>query len=208
MSNTISADFLSSLSTESPLGTEPWGSSGPLDSSGTSVLQGSSSTSDQQLLELLEQYFGGASSGGSLPGTGGVTGTQPGCGCGSSFGFGQKPESVKITSANGGEVDLLQKGRFLYNQDGKSVGEVNSDGSVTFNSGKDAAKDISALTVGSHPNSWLTYIHPKGGDGGNETFSSSQVTVGPGNLPPDQLGTSTPPTTGPIEVPLQANVSV
>jgi hypothetical protein len=91
---------------------------------------------------------------------------------------------VKINSTAGGEALHLQEDSQgnLYNGSGNSVGHVNSDGSVSLNSG--ATKEIQRLETGGNPLSMLngSAAKPEKGDGGDAVFSSSEVTVEAGDL--------------------------
>ncbi|QCP48645.1 hypothetical protein FAZ95_05230 [Trinickia violacea] len=88
---------------------------------------------------------------------------------------------MKINSQAGGEALHLQEDSQgnLYNGSGDSVGRINSDGSVSLNSG--ATKEIQRLETGNNPFG-IPLTKPQTSDGGNATFSSSQVTVEAGDL--------------------------
>jgi hypothetical protein len=129
----------------------------------------------------LPQGNGGLPSTGGLPGGSGTTGAQGGAGAGAT---GQDLHDVKINSTAGGEALHLQEDSQgnLYNGSGNSVGHVNSDGSVSLNSG--ATKEIQRLETGGNPLSMLngSAAKPEKGDGGDAVFSSSEVTVEAGDL--------------------------
>ncbi|SDI75485.1 hypothetical protein [Paraburkholderia phenazinium] len=129
----------------------------------------------------LPQGNGGLPSTGGLPGGSGTTGAQGGAGAGAT---GQDLRDVKINSTAGGEALHLQEDSQgnLYNGSGNSVGHVNSDGSVSLNSG--ATKEIQRLETGGNPLSMLngSAAKPEKGDGGDAVFSSSEVTVEAGDL--------------------------
>lgn len=97
---------------------------------------------------------------------------------------GQGLHDVKINSKAGGEALHLQEDSNgnLYNKSGDSVGVIDSQGNVTLNSG--ATKEIERLQDGGNPLAMLSGHAVKGqtGDGGNVTFSSSDVTVSAGDL--------------------------
>lgn len=97
---------------------------------------------------------------------------------------GQGLHDVKINSKAGGEALHLQEDSNgnLYNKSGDSVGVIDSQGNVTLNSG--ATKEIQRLQDGGNPLAMLSGHAVKGqtGDGGNVTFSSSDVTVSAGDL--------------------------
>jgi hypothetical protein len=166
----------------------------PLDSTGTTTSDPTNANIMQmlqQLLGTLQQYFSGlggtSTTGGSTSGnstgsnsSGGGTSYstgQPASGTlGSTSGPGTGLTDVKINSTAGGDALHLQEDGQgnLYNASGDSVGVISPDGTVTFNSG--ATKEISQLENGGNPLAANT-VTPTTGDGGNVSFSPTQVTV-------------------------------
>lgn len=142
----------------------------------------------QQLMQDLQALQqGGSSGGGSSTGggnglnSGGGNGLQTG---GFGSGEGQGLHDVKLNTKAGGEALHLQadSNGTLYNGSGNSVGQINKDGSVSLNSG--ATKELNRLETGGKSGfaAALTGVHGTQGDGGNVTFSSSDVTVSAGDL--------------------------
>lgn len=151
----------------------------------------------QQLLQDIQslQQGGGSQNGGGQTagnygggaggGTGGVGGGAGGVGGGvGGTSQGQGLHDVKLNTGAGGEALHLQadSNGTLYNGSGDSVGQINKDGSVSFNSG--ATKEIQRLEDGGKGGlaALMSGVKPETGDGGNVTFSSSQVTVSAGDL--------------------------
>lgn len=159
---------------------------------------GSNNAEEQQLISDIEQLFsemGNNNSSGSSsaqnnpfdPSTYMNKGGNQGQGLTQGQGDGQQGfRDVKINSGAGGEALHLKEGPdgTLYNGSGNSVGVIGADGSVTLNSG--ATDEINRLqTGGQNPFQLLASGGPvqgTKGDGGNVTFSSSQVTVSDGDL--------------------------
>ncbi|MFL9886223.1 hypothetical protein PQR66_24495 [Paraburkholderia agricolaris] len=169
---------------------------------------GSNNAEEQQLISDIEKLFsemGGNNSSGSSgaqnspydPSSylnkGGNQGQEFGQGQGQNLGLGQGQgdgqqgfRDVKINSGAGGEALHLKEGPdgTLYNGSGNSVGVIGADGSVTLNSG--ATDEIKRLeTGGQNPFQLLASGGPvqgTKGDGGNVTFSSSQVSIADGDL--------------------------
>jgi hypothetical protein len=129
---------------------------------------------DLQALEQGDSQNGGMGGGiGQMGGAGGIGGGQ-----------GQGLHDVKLNTKAGGEALHLQadSNGTLYNGSGNSVGQINQDGSVSLNSG--ATKEIQRLETGGKDGlaGMMTGVHGHEGDGGNVSFSSSEVTVSAGDL--------------------------
>jgi hypothetical protein len=144
----------------------------------------------QQLLQDLQALEQGDSqNGGQGGGQGGGMGQMGGMGGmggagGVGGGQGQGLHDVKLNTKAGGEALHLQadSNGTLYNGSGNSVGQINQDGSVSLNSG--ATKEIQRLETGGKDGlaGMMTGVHGHEGDGGNVSFSSSEVTVSAGDL--------------------------
>jgi hypothetical protein len=143
---------------------------------------------DLQALEQGDSQNGGQG-GGQGGGMGGGMGQMGGMGGmggagGVGGGQGQGLHDVKLNTKAGGEALHLQadSNGTLYNGSGNSVGQINQDGSVSLNSG--ATKEIQRLETGGKDGlaGMMTGVHGHEGDGGNVSFSSSEVTVSAGDL--------------------------
>ncbi|MCA8003495.1 hypothetical protein [Burkholderia metallica] len=102
---------------------------------------------------------------------------------------GQGLHNIKINSKAGGDALHLQEDSQgnLYNASGNNVGHIGKDGSVTLNSG--ATKEAAILETGSTNGKASlkqvfngAFAKSSKGDGGNQIFDSSQVTVSAGDL--------------------------
>lgn len=128
---------------------------------------------------------GGSSGYGQIPGMsqiGGQPGNMENC------------PTVKLTDEGGKPLELEEApdGHSLYNMQGKEVGELNSDDSVTFNSS--AQPEIKQMEEGTSVRgflsghlglpSWLGIGSGKEDGSGNVTFSNNVVTVSPGDVDP------------------------
>jgi hypothetical protein len=174
---------------------------------GSQSTGGANSGEEQQLISDIEKLFSemGSNNNGSSstqdnnspfdPATFmNKTGNQgQGVGGNQNFNLGQNDpqgqsgfRDVKINSGAGGEALHLKEGPdgTLYNGSGNSVGVIGADGSVTLNSG--ATKEIDRLSTGGKDGFALLAaggpVEGTKGDGGNVTFSSSQVSIEDGDL--------------------------
>ncbi|OAJ61440.1 hypothetical protein A6V36_23975 [Paraburkholderia ginsengiterrae] len=165
---------------------------------GSQSTGGANSGEEQQLISDIEKLFSEMSSNNGSgspqnnspydPATFMNKGGNQGVGGNQNFNLGQNEgqgqggfRDVKINSGAGGEALHLKEGPdgTLYNGSGNSVGVIGADGSVTLNSG--ATKEINRLQTGGNPLG-LPLVQGSKGDGGNVTFSSSQVSVEDGDL--------------------------
>jgi hypothetical protein len=139
---------------------------------------------DLQALQQGESSQQGGGAGQNFGGGAGGAGGAGGVGGGVGGGQGQGLHDVKLNTKAGGEALHLQadSNGTLYNGSGNSVGQINQDGSVSLNSG--ATKEIQRLETGGKDGlaGALTGVHGHHGDGGNVSFSSSEVTVSAGDL--------------------------
>ncbi|MGS0891204.1 hypothetical protein ACVBGC_01390 [Burkholderia stagnalis] len=120
------------------------------------------------LAALVKQLIGGGSGGtDGAGGSGGIGGAGGGLG-----GAGQGLHNVKLSSDKGTvQVQMDSQGN-IYDKSGKSIGKQNSDGSITFDSGKNPAAEIleTGSTNGKH--------QPQG----RETIGADDVSVSAGDL--------------------------
>jgi hypothetical protein len=104
---------------------------------------------------------------------------------------GQGLHNIKINSKAGGDALHLQEDSQgnLYNASGNNVGHMGADGSVTLNSG--ATKEATILETGNSSGKltgktadllFTCQTKPETGDGGNQIFDASQVSVSTGDL--------------------------
>jgi hypothetical protein len=141
---------------------------------------------------------------GNCNGTGNGTSQYPVNGYPGATQTGNPPlRSIKLSSRSGAELDLLEDpSGNLYDQDGKSVGRIGSDGSVSFN--QDGKKDAQNLaTDGKSPWQLLFnggLVQGKEGSDGSYTFSPDQVTISAGDLNLGSTGTTVTPATSAQEV--------
>jgi len=138
----------------------------------------------QQLLNDLGitggQYPGGSQypGGGQFPGS---TGQYPGAPSN-----GNPPlRSIKLSTRSGGEVSLLEDpSGNLYDKNGKSVGTVGADGSVSFTA--DGKKEVNELmTNGRSPFDLImsgSLVTGEKQSDGTYKFAADQVNIGAGDL--------------------------
>ena len=144
--------------------------------------------------------------GGSMAGQTGATGTSqyPVNGYPGTAQTGNPPlRSIKLSSRSGAELDLLEDpSGNLYDQNGKSVGRIGSDGSVSFN--QDGKKDAQNLATDGKSTWQLLFngglVQGKEGSDGSYTFSPDQVTISAGDLNLGSTGTTVTPATSVQEV--------
>lgn len=167
------------------------------------------------IIQQIEAYLSSMMSGGGFPGMNGGGYSMPGTSQfpgynpanfggngGIAGGFNaQGLRNIKLTTKSGSPLNLQEdmQGN-LYNMQGKSVGVMGSDGSVTFNS---SAKDEIKQLWNGAKSGWTGGLLGLGGlsdmlnhlpdSSGNVTFSSKDVSVGPGDLPAGNPTASTYP---------------
>lgn len=186
---------------------------------GTSLFGTGGSTSGQggigSIIQQIEAYLASMMGGGALPGTNGGGYSTPGAsqfpgynpatfgGNGSMAGGfnAQGLRNIKLTTKDGNPLSLQEDTQGnLYNMQGKSVGVMGSDGSVTLNS---SAKDEIKQLWNGAKSGWTGGLLGMGGlkdmlqhlpdSSGNVTFTSKDVSVGPGDLPAGNQNATTYP---------------